>query len=82
MKHLSESRTQRPALHPEGFFSSFPDRRRGYLYIFAMEDENEARRNALVAALQKRLHRASRNQSLFVVRWSVVSCSWNPNLAT
>jgi hypothetical protein len=27
-----------------------------------MEDENEARRNALVAALQKRLHRASRNQ--------------------
>jgi hypothetical protein len=47
-----------------------------------MEDENEARRNALIAALQKRLHRASRNQSLFVVRWSVVSCSWNPNLAT
>jgi len=25
-----------------------------------------------IAALQKRLHRASRNQSLFVVRWSVV----------
>ena len=52
MKHLSESRTQRPALHPAGFFSSFPDRRRGYRFIFALEDENEARRNALIAALQ------------------------------
>ena len=28
--------------------------------------------DALIAALQTRLHRASRNQSLFVVRWSVV----------
>jgi hypothetical protein len=40
--------------------------------IFAVEDEIEARRNALISALQKRLHRASRNQSLFVVRWTVV----------
>ena len=40
--------------------------------IFAVEDEIEARRDALMATLQKRLHRASRNQSLFVVRWSVV----------
>jgi hypothetical protein len=29
-------------------------------------------RDSLIAALQKRLHLASRSQSLFVVRWSVV----------
>lgn len=40
--------------------------------IFAVEDEIEARRDALMAALQKRLHRASRNPSLFVVRWRAV----------
>lgn len=40
--------------------------------IFAVEDEIEAQRDALIAALQKRLHRASRNQSLFTVCWSVV----------
>lgn len=40
--------------------------------IFAVEDEIEARRDTLIAALQKRLHRASRHQSLFVLRWSVV----------
>lgn len=48
------------------------EQRRQRQEIFAVEDEIEARRDALIAALQKRLHRASRNQSLFVVRWSVV----------
>lgn len=48
------------------------EQRRQRQDIFAVEDEIEARRDALIAALQKRLHRASRNQSLFVVRWSVV----------
>lgn len=48
------------------------EQRRQRQDIFAVEDEVEARRDALIAALQKRLHRASRNQSLFVVRWSVV----------
>ncbi len=41
----------------------------------AVEDEIKARRDELIAALHKRLHRASRNQSLFVVRWSVAQCS-------
>lgn len=45
------------------------EQRRQRQEIFAVEDEIEARRDALIAALQKRLHRASRNQSLFVVRW-------------
>ena len=48
------------------------EQRRQRQDIFAVEDEIEARRDALIAALQKRLHRASRNQGLFVVRWSVV----------
>ena len=48
------------------------EQRRQRQDIFAVEDEIEARRDALIAALQKRLHRASRNQSLFVVRWRVV----------
>ena len=58
------------------------EHRRQRLEIFAVEDEIEARRDALIAALQKRLHRASRNQSLFVVRWSVVQCYLNCNLST
>jgi hypothetical protein len=44
------------------------EQRRQRQDIFAVEDEIEARRDALIAALQKRLHRASRNQCLFVVR--------------
>ena len=48
------------------------EQRRQRQDIFAVEDETEARRNALIGALQKRLHRASRNQSLFVLRWRVV----------
>jgi hypothetical protein len=40
--------------------------------ILAVEDDIEARRDALIAAPQKRLYRASRNQGLFVVRWCVV----------
>jgi hypothetical protein len=48
------------------------EQRRQRQEIFAVEDEIEARRDALIAALQKRLHRASRNQRLFVLRWSVV----------
>ena len=48
------------------------EQRRQRQDIFAVEDEIEARRDALIAALQKRLHRASRIQSLFVVRSSVV----------
>ena len=48
------------------------EQRRQRQDIFAAEDEIEVRRDALIAALQKRLHRAGRNQSLFVLRWSVV----------
>ena len=48
------------------------EQRRQRQEIFAVEDEIEARRDALIAALQKRLHRASRSQNLFVLRWSVV----------
>jgi hypothetical protein len=47
------------------------EQRRQRQDIFAVEDEIEVRRDALIAALQKRLHRTSRNQSLFVLSWSV-----------
>jgi hypothetical protein len=51
------------------------EQRRQRRDIFVVEDEIEARRDALIAALKKRFHRASRNQSLFVVHWSVIQCS-------
>lgn len=58
------------------------EQRRQRQDIFAVEVEIEARRDALIAALQKRLHRASRNQNLFVVRWSVIDCPKNCFLTT
>jgi hypothetical protein len=43
--------------------------------IFAVEDEIDARRDALIVAFEKRLHRASRSQPLFTIRWVVVYVS-------
>jgi hypothetical protein len=48
------------------------EQRRQRQEIFTVEDEIEARRDALISALQKRLHRCSRHQTLFAVRWKVV----------
>ena len=48
------------------------EQRRQRQDIFAVEDEIETGCDALIAALQKRRHRASRNKNLFVVRWGVV----------
>jgi hypothetical protein len=48
------------------------EQRRQRQDTLAVKDEIEARRDALIAALQRGLHRASRIQSLFVRRWSVV----------
>lgn len=48
------------------------EQRRQRQEIFAVEDEIDARRDALIAALEKRLHRASRSQPLFTIRWAVV----------
>ena len=39
--------------------------------IFQVEDEIEAKRDALIAALEKRLHQASRTLPLFTIRWAV-----------
>lgn len=47
------------------------EQRRQRQEIFAVEDEIEAKRDALIAALEKRLHRASRTQVLFTIRWAV-----------
>jgi hypothetical protein len=47
------------------------EQRRQRQEIFQVEDEIEARRDALIAALEKRLHKASRRHALFSVRWSV-----------
>lgn len=47
------------------------EQRRQRQEIFSVEDEIEARRDALIDALEKRLHRASRTQALFTVRWAV-----------
>jgi 3-oxoacyl-(acyl-carrier-protein) synthase len=57
---------------PQDIRKTKTEQRRQRQDIFAVEDEIEARRDALIAALQKRLARASRNQSRFVVRWNVV----------
>ncbi|PZP79037.1 MAG: ATP-dependent helicase, partial [Ectopseudomonas oleovorans] len=48
------------------------EQRRQRQEIFSVEDEIEARRDALIEALEKRLHRASRTQTLFTVRWAVI----------
>ena len=58
--------------HQQDIRKAETEQRRQRQEIFAVEDEIEARHDALIAAVQKRLHRASRKQSLFVVRWSVV----------
>jgi hypothetical protein len=47
------------------------EQRRQRQEIFAVEDEIEARRDALIAALEKRLHRASHTRHLFTIRWEV-----------
>ncbi|CAI06469.1 SNF2-related protein [Aromatoleum aromaticum] len=47
------------------------EQRRQRQEIFAVEDEIETRRDALIEALEKRLHRASRTHTLFTVRWTV-----------
>lgn len=47
------------------------DQRRQRQEIFAVEDEIEARRDALIDALEKRLHRASHTRHLFTIRWEV-----------
>jgi hypothetical protein len=47
------------------------EQRRQRQDIFTVEDEIEARRDALIDALEKRLHRASRTRNLFMVRWAV-----------
>lgn len=36
-----------------------------------LQDEIEERRDALIDALEKRLHHASRNHTLFTIRWSL-----------
>lgn len=40
--------------------------------IFDVEDEIETRRDALIDALKQRLHRASRFEQLFVIRWTII----------
>lgn len=47
------------------------EQRRQRQEIFTVEDEIEARRDALIEALEKRLHRASRTQTLFTIRWAL-----------
>lgn len=47
------------------------EQRRQRQEIFAVEDEIEERRDSLIEALEKRLHRASRNHTLFTIRWSL-----------
>jgi hypothetical protein len=47
------------------------EQRRQRQEIFAVEDEIEARRDALIAAVEKRLHRASHARHFFTIRWEV-----------
>lgn len=47
------------------------EQRRQRQAIFEVEDDIEAKRDALIAALEKRLHQASNNRELFTIRWSV-----------
>ena len=47
------------------------EQRRQRQAIFEVEDDIEAKRDALIAALEKRLHQASNTRELFTIRWSV-----------
>lgn len=47
------------------------EQRRQRQAIFEVEDDIEAKRDALITALEKRLHQASNNRELFTIRWSV-----------
>lgn len=47
------------------------EQRRQRQEIFAVEDEIEAKRDALIDVLEKRLHKASRTLPLFTIRWTV-----------
>ncbi len=47
------------------------EQRRQRQAIFEVEDDIEAKRDALIAALEKRLHQASTTRELFTIRWSV-----------
>jgi len=46
-------------------------RRTAFSVILAVEDDIEARRDALIDALGKRLHRASHTRHLFTIRWQM-----------
>ena len=48
------------------------EQRRQRQEIFAVEDDIEARRDALIQALEKRLHQASQTQTLFTLRWVIL----------
>lgn len=48
------------------------NQRRQRQQIFEVEDEIESRRDALIDALEKRLHQRSRSHRLFRVRWQLV----------
>lgn len=47
------------------------EQRRQRQAIFEVEDDIEAKRDALIAALEKRLHQASNTRELFTMSWSV-----------
>jgi hypothetical protein len=47
------------------------EQRRQRQDIFAVEDKIEAKRDALIDALEKRLHKASSTLPLFTIRWTV-----------
>lgn len=42
--------------------------------IFAVEDDIEARRDALIQALGKRLRQASQTRTLLTLRWVILQC--------
>ena len=48
------------------------EKRRMRQQVFDVEDEIADKRDALIEALEQRLHRSSKAENLFVVRWQLV----------
>lgn len=48
------------------------EKRRMRQQIFDTEDEIAEKRDALIDALEQRLHRSSKSDNLFIVQWKVI----------
>ena len=65
-KEVEEMRAERAWAKAE------KEKRRMRQQVFDVEDEIADKRDAMIDALEQRLHRSSKAENLFVVRWQLV----------